>query len=107
VQYGDPEQIVLRPTDQFVSDLLGSEDVLRRLSLMPVTSAMRPIGDAFDGEGPVIASNESLRDALSQLLESRAPALNVVDPDGKVRGTIDLAMIRERGVVEEPDPPSF
>ncbi|HEX7102864.1 MAG TPA: ABC transporter ATP-binding protein [Nitrolancea sp.] len=104
VQYGDPEQIVLRPTDQFVSDLLGSEDVLRRLSLMPVTSAMRPIGDGFDGEGPVIATNESLRDALSQLLETRASALTVVDSGGKVRGTIDLGMIHERGVVGEPSP---
>jgi len=100
VQYGDPEEIVLRPADQFVSDLLGSEDVLRRLSLMPVTSAMRPLGNGFDRDGPSIASTESLREALSQLLESRAPALTVVDPNGKVCGTVDLSTIREHSVPE-------
>lgn len=100
VQYGDPEEIVLRPAGQFVSDLLGSEDVLRRLSLMPVTSALQPLNDRFDGTGPSIASTESLRDALSQLLESRASALTVVDPDGKVRGIIDISTIRDHSASE-------
>jgi osmoprotectant transport system ATP-binding protein len=100
VQYGDPEQIVLRPTDQFVSDLLGSEDVLRRLSLMPVTSAMKPVSESHNLDTPTIHPSDSLRDALSQLLESRAPALTVVDPDGKVLGTIDLATIRNHSAPE-------
>jgi osmoprotectant transport system ATP-binding protein len=106
VQYGDPEEIVLRPTDQFVSDLLGSEDVLRRLSLIPVTSAMQPVNGQHDPAAATIHSSESLRDALSQLLESRTSALTVVDTDGKVLGTIDLATIRDHSSPEPSTAPS-
>lgn len=98
VQYGEPEQIVLHPADQFVSDLLGSDDVLRRLSLMPVTSAMQPLSQAMERHIPSIASTESLREALALLLEDNASVLTVVDPDGHMIGTLDLATIRARSV---------
>jgi osmoprotectant transport system ATP-binding protein len=100
VQYDDPERIVLRPADQFVSDLLGSDDVLRRLSLMPVGMAMQPIDESGGLNLPTIDSTKSLRDALSLLLESGSPTLIVIDADGKPRGSIDLATIRSQSAIE-------
>ena len=41
VQYDKPACVVLTPDDDFVGELIGSNDVLRRLSLMPVSAAMR------------------------------------------------------------------
>jgi osmoprotectant transport system ATP-binding protein len=102
VQFDDPERIVLRPADQFVSDLLGSNDVLRRLSLMPVEMAMQPIDECASLNLPTIGATQSLRDALSLLLESSAPALVVVDTDGKPRGSIDLATIRSQSAIVLP-----
>ncbi|HEX3721944.1 MAG TPA: ABC transporter ATP-binding protein [Nitrolancea sp.] len=110
VQYDVPERIVLRPADQFVSDLLGSDDVLRRLSLMPVTSAMLPLDGAVPDGGPNVESTLSLRDALSRLLESSAPGVTVVDAEGKPLGSIDLPTILGQSAVEpqavDPGSPS-
>jgi len=94
VQYDDPERIVLQPANQFVSDLLGSEDVLRRLSLMPVRLAMQPIVEASTMGRPTIADSHTLRDALSMLLESTAPEFVVIDANDTPVGTIDLPTIR-------------
>ncbi len=96
VQYGTPGTIVLHPADEFVGRLLGSEDVLRRLSLIPVREAMTPRDDAGPDEHPVIPHTSDLRTALGQLLESSAGRLLVVDGDGRPVGTIDLETIRSR-----------
>src|SRR5207248_4290157 len=40
VQYDTPLHILSAPTDSFVAELVGAEDVLRRLSLIEVRSAM-------------------------------------------------------------------
>ena len=110
VQYDDPGRIVLRPADQFVSDLLGSEDVLRRLSLMPVSLAMQPIVEASALSRPTIADSHTLRDALSMLLESTAPEFVVIDANDTPVGTIDLPTIRAHSTTgmsaEEADLPS-
>jgi osmoprotectant transport system ATP-binding protein len=100
VQYDDPERIVLRPADQFVSDLLGSDEVLRRLSLMPIKMAMQPVGATSTPNLPTIDASQTLRDALSLLLESSAPTLIVVDGDSKPLGTIDLSTIRAQSAPE-------
>src|SRR5438477_3170061 len=41
VQYDTPLNILTAPADDFVADLVGAEDVLRRLSLIPVGAVMR------------------------------------------------------------------
>ena len=43
VQYDTPLNILSNPADDFVADLVGSEDVLRRLSLLSVQSVMSPL----------------------------------------------------------------
>ncbi len=97
VQSGTPGSIVLHPADEFVSRLLGSEDVLRRLSLIPVREAMTRVNGAELGVHPVISQSSDLRSALSLLLESNAQRLVVVDSDEHPVGQIDLETIREHG----------
>jgi osmoprotectant transport system ATP-binding protein len=96
VQYDTPLRILSAPADDFVAELTGAGDVLRRLSLLPVEPAMRPTNGASpvpDG-GPTLHPRDSLRDALGLLLGSGAEALPVVDEQGRVVGTIDMAAIR-------------
>ncbi len=96
VQYDTPLRILSSPADDFVAELTGAGDVLRRLSLLNVESAMRPT----DGDGPAphgrvtLQARDSLRHALGLLLGSGAEALTVVDEQGRRVGTIDMAAIR-------------
>lgn len=100
VQVGTPLEIVSEPADQFVADLVGSQDVLRRFSLMPARAAMEPLTDDVDGM-PVIEAESFLREALSLLLESAAPYLVVQDEDGTPIGTLSMDAITRAGAPAE------
>jgi osmoprotectant transport system ATP-binding protein len=92
-QYDEPLRILLDPADDFVSDLVGAGDVLRRLSLLPVETAIKPLNN-LESDAPHIESSSNLRAALGTLLETGAKGLQVVGTDGKTIGTIDLASIQ-------------
>jgi osmoprotectant transport system ATP-binding protein len=104
VQHGAPLQVVMHPHDDFVGQLLASDDVLRRLSLLQVRAALRdapapraPEGVAPDGVRDGEASVQvtaSLRAALSLLLASRAPSLAVLGDDGRVVGRLTFDDVR-------------
>ena len=92
VQHGHPLEVVLRPADEFVRDLVGADDVLRRLSLVPVAAVVRP-GNSLTHVHSILSS-ASLRDALGQLLESGDRELAVTDADGARIGTVDLDVVQ-------------
>ncbi len=103
-QAAAPLEMLARPATDYVAELVGSGDAVRRLGLMPVRDALRPTAahlqderaDASDPPGRVndkaIDADASLREALWLLLDG-APALTVAD-DGRRLGTIDLASLR-------------
>lgn len=96
VQYDTPLNILSAPASEFVASLVGSEDVLRRLSLLPVRTAMQPIqGDTPVSDGVMIPITGTLRDALGLLLSKDVDSLTIVDPDGTPIGTIDIEAIKE------------
>ncbi len=94
LQYDTPLHILSAPADEFVADLTGSGDVLRRLSLLNIDLAMLPIQVAPANNYPTVRSGESLRDALNLLLGEASDVLSVVDEQGRPVGTIDMAAIR-------------
>jgi osmoprotectant transport system ATP-binding protein len=107
VQVGPPLEIVTRPADGFVSDLVGAHDVLRRLSLMPVSAASEPLANGSTPDAPIISASVFLRDALSMLVESGLPQLVVLDEDGHPAGTLTMASIQRAAAppeVETPEP---
>jgi osmoprotectant transport system ATP-binding protein len=102
VQYDTPLHILTRPADDFVADLMGSEDVLRRLSLLSVQSVMQPIpAKLVASAGPTLPSTASLREALNHLLLSNVDSLIVTDEQGNPVGTLDLNTIRRATRGEE------
>ena len=84
VQHERPLAMITHPRDDFVRRLLGSDDVLRQLGLVPV-AAVAPRGAPADGAAAVRAT-DSLRTALSLLLQSDARALSVVGDGGDAIG---------------------
>ncbi|TGD41365.1 ABC transporter ATP-binding protein [Pseudotabrizicola sediminis] len=90
VQYAPPAEIITHPATDFVADMVGDvERPLRLLSLIPVSQVV------VDGpaEGAAIASDASLRDALSACLWTGRTAVPV-ERDGVPIGHVTLDAIR-------------
>jgi len=95
VQYDTPLHILSRPADSFVADLMGSEDVLRRLSLLTVQSAMQPLPTKpASSNGPTLPDTASLREALNLLLSSNSDSIIATDEQGDPVGILNLNTIR-------------
>jgi osmoprotectant transport system ATP-binding protein len=104
LQYDRPLEIVMNPADDFIRDLVGAGDILRRLSLLPVDAALQPLDGRPAPGTPTIAATSNLRAALSLLLEHRSEHLIVLGDDGRPIGTIDMCAIEGAGVVTDGDP---
>ena len=101
VQVGSPLEIVRQPADQFVSDLVGAHDVLRRLSLMPAHAAMEPLNGTPPAPAPSIPGDVFLREALSMLVESGNPVITVTDDTGTPIGTLSMTSIQRAAAPPE------
>jgi osmoprotectant transport system ATP-binding protein len=101
VQYDTPLNIVTRPADTFVQRLVGTEDILRRLSLITVDDALTMqldqngrLAPPSNGAAEQLSPRDDLRHAISLLLRSGADSLAVVDGDGTTLGHVSLADLR-------------
>lgn len=93
VQHDRPLAVITRPHDEFVRQLLTSDDVLRQLSLVPVEAVVgAPAGASPDA--PTVRMSDSLRTAISLLLQSDAPALTVISTKGSAVGRLTFEDIR-------------
>ena len=99
VQYDTPLHILSQPASDFVASLVGSEDAVRRLSLLSVTAAMRPAPPAYVPDCAPLHSHSTLREALNILLGKDVQSLPLVSPDGELLGVVDMEGIR--GVMRE------
>ncbi len=94
IQYGRPIDILARPADDFVAQLVDAKDLVRRFGVMKVRDAMVD-GDAGgallrQGEAPAIDLDSNLRSALSEMLNAGILRLRVVDAAGTDIGTLTL-----------------
>jgi osmoprotectant transport system ATP-binding protein len=93
MQYATPAEVLARPANAFVENLIGTGDrPFRLLSLGKVGDAVEP-GPA---EGEAIAADASLRDALATLLWSGRQALPVVAVDGSPLGRVTVDALVKR-----------
>jgi osmoprotectant transport system ATP-binding protein len=107
VQIGTPIDLLTRPANEFVRQLVGADNVLRQLEYLPVSLAVdaSPDGGGPGGRAPAqVRSDATLLDALLALLETDAPALAVYRPGTQERlGYVTLAGItREITKVRRP-----
>jgi osmoprotectant transport system ATP-binding protein len=104
VQFATPLDIVTAPANEFVADLVGAKDVLRRMSLIPVASATSRAAADHGSDTEQIAGSAVLRDALGQMVESGTDRLTVLDEDGHPTSELTMDDIR-RAVSERTDTP--
>ena len=94
VQFDTPFNILTQPANSFVSNLIGSDDLVRQLSLLGVEIAMKAVHDSYPPSEYTIARHDNLRQALSLLLRTGADKLTVLE-QGKVVGLLTLEHIRD------------
>jgi osmoprotectant transport system ATP-binding protein len=111
VQYGTPLEIVTRPCNVFVEELVGTQNMLRRLSLLNVQAVLdarrarregkmaglpAPAGALIHlSEGsPRVHAADDLRSALSLLLDSGTEAVPVVDYQERLIDQLSFADLK-------------
>jgi osmoprotectant transport system ATP-binding protein len=88
LQYDVPLELVVRPANSFVGDLLGTgERPFRLLALQPLAPWIEPGG----ADGAPLSDDASLRDALEAALWTGRATVPVVDQTGRPLGRVTLA----------------
>ena len=87
IQQGDPQQIIMKPTDDYIVDFIQDINRGRVLRVKTIMSA----GGA--GKGPSLSCDLNLENALPIVMASEDKHGSVVDEDDKVIGTISLEQI--------------
>ena len=92
-QYDTPENILATPNSEFVSSFVGTDRVLKRLSLLRVSDVDL---DPPNGDGglPRLNVRTNLRDALSALIGAGVERGVVVSDGDEVRGALSIDAIR-------------
>ena len=99
VQYGRPVDLLTHPADDFVRALLGTHDVLRQLSLVPVRDLMLA-ANSPSGDDATIGVDQDVRAALSAMIANEVQAITVVDANDAPVGRITLEQILSKGASE-------
>jgi osmoprotectant transport system ATP-binding protein len=99
VQYGRPVELLTHPADDFVRALLGTNDVFRQLSLVPVRDVMEA-GRSSSAKDVTVGVDKDVRFALSVLIANDAQELTVVDDGGEPVGRVTLQKILDEGAHE-------
>ena len=92
-QYATPAEILGRPANQFVSNFLGHERVLKLLSVTAIDPASLR-RSAEPPAGPKVPATATLADALAELLGAGQPALPVFQ-NGNYLGDFDARSLQE------------
>ena len=102
VQVGTPLEVMTHPADDFVARLMGTRDAVRRLGLIPVTSALDSTSRALAG-APPLAEDATLRDALNRLVTDNLDRVPVADAAGVLIGVVTMESLQRAAAIDGVD----
>jgi glycine betaine/proline transport system ATP-binding protein len=85
IQQGDPQSIIMRPADDYISDFIKD---INRGRVLGVRSIMEKANRVM---GPKMGIKTPLEDALQQLVSAGKDSGAVIGDDGKTIGKITMA----------------
>jgi osmoprotectant transport system ATP-binding protein len=99
LQYDTPLNVIMHPADEFVANLVGADDTMRRLSLVSADAVMIPLpeGESAGPGEPAVDLPIRVLPVLDLLLESGAPRV-IVRNGGRPAGYLDLEAIQAASV---------
>lgn len=89
VQVGTPEEIVMQPADDYVSDFVAG---ISRLKVVKAHAVMQPATDESfnDTNAPTFKEHDNLSTLITAAIEYHSP-LKITDDNGRTIGSIDRA----------------
>lgn len=90
-QFDTPANILANPASAYVSSFIGQGAALKRLALIPISSAK--LAAAGSVSGPSVLLSENLREALDHIVLNAGAPVPVVDAQGKAVGSISVKEI--------------
>lgn len=98
MQYGTPDEILSNPANEFVSNFVGNERTLMRLSLLTVNDLVHQIqhfsrinGSKSKLSEHALKLDTNLRTALSMILSSPKGEVPVEDHTGRIIGMLNIS----------------
>jgi len=96
VQYGTPMEILARPADPFVSELIGGRNSLEMMNLLSCGEVMEKAGVATDFKAAAAVSIQATaQDALAEMFRTGQSTVLVLDDQKNVQGLIRLESLLE------------
>ncbi len=92
-QYDSPEEILTHPADEFVGQFVGADRALKRLGLATLAEVELLSPNGLKPAPDKVALSTTVRDALSQLLQTGGRPLTVVDDRDHVAGIVTLELL--------------
>ena len=97
VQYADPCDLLTRPADEFVRNLLNADDRIRQLSMLQVGALMVPFSEEkLPKNAPAVNIADDMRSALSVLLQPGVTGAVVLN-NGVPVGWLSLQSVQSAG----------
>lgn len=93
-QYDTPLNIVTKPANDFVSQLVHSEDVLQHLSLMRAENVMSPLDTMVSDTEISVHQDENLKTVLTHILNGTSDSVIVRDEHQAPVGYIALEQLK-------------
>jgi osmoprotectant transport system ATP-binding protein len=84
-QLGSPMELLARPENAFIADLLGEDRLIKLLQTLAVSRLMKP---GASSAGETVAASATMHDALLIFLATGAEVLSVRDEKGAIVGAI-------------------
>lgn len=96
VQYDTPLNLIAKPANEFVGSLMGGDDIIRQMSLIPVTAAMEKLNllTGIPSDRITLPVNTDLKSALAAMVKTKADVLYIADDLGAVVGRLNLSHVQ-------------
>ena len=91
-QFDTPANILTTPANDYVASFIGHGAAIKRLALIPVTTAKLGAGNLAVGK-VTVPSSDTLRDALDALVLTGHTAIGVTGENGNLVGSISIDQI--------------
>ncbi len=97
LQYDTSFNVITRPANDFVCELIGADDMMRLLGLVTARNVLEPLDPGTARyRDEALSIDDSMRDVLARLLRSEHDTLPVADATGRLVGQCALGTVRER-----------
>lgn len=88
-QIGTPAELLLRPENAFVADLLGQDRLIKLLQTIPVTRMLQPVSGEVAPHGQPLSLRATMHDAFLAFLAGDTGPLYVIDESSAVIGRLE------------------